>query len=272
MEKLTMDGICRGDGKRIRICIIGAGNVATHLAVSLAEVCDLLQIASRSGESARRLCALIGGGCEPIDNLADLRADADLYLIAVSDDSIAEVVARTCDFPGVWAHTSGSVPVAVFEGKKSRFGVFYPLQTFTRTVDVEMREVPFFVEGCNREVSEYLMQIASLIADRVETADSHRRKKLHLAAVFACNFANQMWVEADSILKENGLSIEYLMPLLKVTLGKLETVSPMDAMTGPARRGDIAVINAHLDQLDGERREIYRLLSDRILHEFKSKQ
>ena len=93
-------------------------------------------------------------------------------------------------------------------------------------------------------------------------------KKLHLAAVFACNFANQMWVEADGILRESGLSIDYLMPLLRVTLAKLEATTPMNAMTGPARRGDMAVIDAQMDQLSGQRKEIYRLLSNRILEEF----
>lgn len=258
MERLT---------ERPKVCIIGAGNVATHLGKSLSRCCDVLQVMSRTETSARRLCGLIGNGCEAITELKQLRRDADLYVVSVTDDSVADVARLTGNVGGVWVHTSGSVPASVFEGVKKRYGVLYPLQTFTRDVEVTMREVPFFVEGNTGETAEYVSRIASLISDRVEIADSERRKKLHLAAVFACNFANQMWAEADDILHESGLSVSYLMPLLKATLAKINFVSPRKAMTGPARRGDIEVMRAQMAQLDGVRREIYRLVSMRIYHE-----
>lgn len=258
MERLT---------ERPKVCIIGAGNVATHLGKSLSRCCDVLQVMSRTETSARRLCGLIGNGCEAITELKQLRRDADLYVVSVTDDSVADVARLTGNVGGVWVHTSGSVPASVFEGVKKQYGVLYPLQTFTRDVEVTMREVPFFVEGNTGETAEYVCRIASLISDRVEIADSERRKKLHLAAVFACNFANQMWAEADDILHESGLSVSYLMPLLKATLAKINFVSPREAMTGPARRGDIEVMRAQMAQLDGVRREIYRLVSMRIYHE-----
>lgn len=253
---------------RPRICLIGAGNVATHLGCALAEKADIVQVVSRHIDTASRLCSLIGGECEPVASISELRSDADFYLLAVNDDALHDIVASTPDFPGIWAHTSGSVPMEIFTGEKSRFGVFYPLQTFTRDVSVNMPEVPFFIEGSSAQVTESLQNLAREISSRVEFADSIRRRQLHVAAVFACNYANLMWVEADNLLRREGLDITYLMPLLKATLAKIENISPYEAMTGPARRGDREVIEKHLALLEGRQKEIYRMLADTILEKY----
>lgn len=155
-----------------RICIIGAGNVATHLAMALSESACVCQVVSRHIETAGRLADMVGGGCLASDNLDELLPDADFYLISVNDDRVAEIVAGTPDFPGIWAHTSGSVPADVFKGYKSRYGVFYPLQTFTRDLDVDVSEVPFFIEGVDRDVCDALISLANSISRSVEEADS----------------------------------------------------------------------------------------------------
>jgi len=255
-------------GKLLSVCIIGVGNVATHLGLALGRKFNVVQVLSRHESSAARLAGLIGAGCEPITDASALCRNADFYLIAVTDDAVATVVASTPDTAGIWAHTSGSVSMDVFQGYKSHYGVFYPLQTFTRDVPVAVEEVPFFIEGCTPDVERRLVGIASGISHSVEPADSDRRRLLHIAAVFACNFANLMWMEADDLLHTAGLDIRFLMPLLKVTLGKLADVSPCEAMTGPARRGDSAVIESHLRQLPPDKRAIYRLLSDTIIDRF----
>ena len=261
------NGGCGIDARPL-VCIIGAGNVATHLADALSKVADVRQIVSKHCASAARVCKAIGNGCQPVEDIGCLYRHADYYVVAVNDDSVKEVAEATKGFGGIWVHTSGSVPASVFEGNKERYGVLYPLQTFSRDIPVDVCKVPFFVEGSDDFVAKSIYSLASKLSATIEYADSLRRKKLHLAAVFACNFANQMWVEADGILRESGLSIDYLMPLLRVTLAKLEATTPMNAMTGPARRGDMAVIDAQMDQLSGQRKEIYRLLSNRILEEF----
>lgn len=255
---------------RPSVCIIGAGNVATHLALALASVAEVRQVVSRHMESARRLGARIGEKCVASDNLGDVLPGCDFYIISVNDDAVAGVVDATPDWPGIWAHTSGSVPADVFRGKKSRYGVFYPLQTFTRDVDVNIMEVPFFIEGNDSDTEARLVELAGRISSSVGVADSARRKSLHVAAVFACNFANLMWMEADEILRGEGLDVSCFMPLLSATLGKLREVSPRDAMTGPARRGDTDVIRSHLELLPPEKREIYQLLSQRILNAFSN--
>jgi len=250
-----------------RICVIGSGNVATHMAMALDKVANVAQICSRHIENARVLAGKIGGGVSAV-RLDRLAADADYYIIAANDDAIASIVADTPPYPGIWAHTSGSVPISVFDGIKERYGSFYPLQTFSRNVAVDFSRVPMFIEGSDASVRDELVALARRISSRVDLADSDRRKAFHLAAVFACNFANLMWLDADGLLRRNGLTVNYLMPLLEVTLQKLASASPEEAMTGPARRGDLAVLRGQLAALPTELKETYSLLSQRILDIF----
>lgn len=264
-----MEEITRHANRPI-VAIIGAGNVATHLAIALAQSADMVQIVSRHDDTARRLAERVGPRCSHSGNIDDLMAEADFYIIAAHDDAIAEIAESTPDYPGIWAHTSGSVSAEVFSGKKSRFGVFYPLQTFSRELEVDVRKIPFFIEGNSDESALALRALALRIADNVMNADSERRRLLHVAAVFACNFANLMWMEADTLLRRDGLDIRFLMPLIETTLNKLHSLPPREAMTGPARRGDAEVIQRHETMLDGRTREIYSLLSDTILETYHS--
>ena len=256
----------------LKVCLIGSGNVATHLGIALSQMVRIVQIYSHNINNAATLAEKCG--CAYFtDSLSDITPDADLYLIAVKDDVIEQVVTSTPQsLGGVWAHTSGSVPMTVFSGHKSHYGVFYPLQTFSRDLHIDMREVPVFVEGCDSQTTEFLKKLASAISDNVAPADSNLRKQLHVAAVFACNFVNLMWIEADELLKESGLGIEFLRPLLMETLRKLERMSPAEAQTGPARRGDRHIINEHLKMLSGEKRELYALLSEKIIKRYTDEQ
>lgn len=256
----------------MKVAIIGAGNVATHLAKALSRRYDIVQIISRGGESASRLAAELNAAkpegaplTGSTDNLSRLKDGCDLYLIAVNDDAIAGIVAQTPDYSGIWAHTSGSVGMDVFSGKKTSYGVFYPLQTFSRDVAVDFSEIPMMIEGSGPEVAETLSDIAREISGNVAMADSHTRGAIHVAAVFACNFANLMWAEADRLLRPQGLDIRYMLPLLRATLGKLNGKTPSEAMTGPARRGDMAVINRHLATLPSDLKPVYALLTEHIL-------
>ncbi|MBD5213965.1 MAG: DUF2520 domain-containing protein [Bacteroidales bacterium] len=252
----------------LRVCLIGSGNVATHLGTALSQVAKVVQIYSHSLQNATALAEQCG--CESVtDSLSMITADADLYLVSVKDDAIASVVESTPQAQGgVWAHTSGSVPMTVFAGYKERYGVFYPLQTFSKDLKIKVREVPIFIEGYDASTTDFLLRLARRISDNVTEADSTLRKKLHVAAVFACNFVNLMWIEADELLKESGLGIEFLRPLLKETLGKLDRVSPADAQTGPACRGDRHVIDEHLNMLSDEKRELYSMLSEIIIKRY----
>lgn len=254
-----------------KIAIIGAGNVATHLAKALNERFEVACVASRTQDSASALASSIGKNCLATTDLSALPDDCALYIIAVNDDAVADVVAATPDYPGIWTHTSGSVGKEVFKGKKTRYGVFYPLQTFSKNADVDISKVPILIEGNLPEVVRNLDRIGLSISEKVMVADSAVRERIHIAAVFACNFANLMWMEADDLLRSSAIGdISLFAPLLEQTLGKLGQLSPRDAMTGPARRGDLKVIEKHLSRLYPDQQQIYKLLSDRILNSFSS--
>lgn len=249
----------------IKTCvIIGSGNVATHLAHALAPHIEIKQVFSRDIDHARLLAQSLSPSCGAIDHVGNICGDADLYLMSVTDDSIKQLVQRIIGCGGIWVHTSGSVDVDVFEGWRGRYGVFYPLQTFSKNKSVDMSHVPFFIEGCDTSVETELVALASKISGKVSVLGSEGRRRLHIAAVFACNFVNYMWTVADRQLRMCGADIHALDPLLKETMEKIATVSPLEAQTGPARRGDMHVIERHIAMLDRADAELYKLISRQI--------
>ena len=244
--------------------IIGAGNVASHLAVELSRVGCVKQVYSRTIAHAADVVAEIGYG-EAIDDVGKIDNSADYYIISVSDDSVAEIASRLHNVKGIVAHTSGSVPMHALAGASDRIGVFYPLQTFAKGVELDMKEVPFFIEASDQDTKESLISLAHQLGCKAYEADSEQRALLHVAAVFACNFTNHMWAIADEILNNGGYDISVLHPLLQCTLDKAMSMPPAKAQTGPAARADMNVIQRHLDVLQGREKEIYRLLSQSIM-------
>lgn len=219
-------------------------------------------------EHAEELAQSLPGAPVAIDDADALDREADLYLMAVTDDSITEILDRTKDCPGIWVHTSGSVDISVFEGKRERYGVFYPLQTFSKDKAVNMNVVPMFIEASDREVENELIALASHVSGDVKPLDSEGRRRLHIAAVFACNFVNYMWVVADRELRRCGTDIRALAPLLRETVEKINTLSPLEAQTGPARRGDIKVMDSHMRMLHGGDAKLYELISQQIYNTY----
>lgn len=233
----------------MKITIIGGGNVATHLCVALSDKADeVISVSSRT--------------------LEDLPEDSNLYIIAVSDSAIAEVAGRLPRLDGVVAHTSGSVPMETLADCAERYGVFYPLQTFTKWSDLDYTRIPVFIEGSDTTAVRTLTEAASCFTTHIRTADSEARKRLHLASVFACNYVNHLWTIADRLLAADGLSIEILRPLIEATVEKIRHLPPAQAQTGPASRGDTGIIQSHLAMLaDTPCHDIYKLLAESILHE-----
>ena len=159
------------------------------------------------------------------------------------------------------------------KGYAENYGVFYPLQTFSKDKELDYKEIPFFIEGSSKSAVDILTSLASLISKNVYEADSDKRKRLHIAAVFACNFANHLVGIADDILKENGMDYTVLLPLLKETIGKLYLLPPSMAQTGPAVRNDTTVMKAHEEMLvdNPEYLGIYRALSQSIIDQHANK-
>lgn len=246
---------------------MGAGNVAWHLGHHLLDAgFRIAQLLNRSCEQGTRLAQeLKTTYCSDLNLMTP---EADLYILAVSDDVIGSMLnSGSFRHQGLVVHTSGSIGMNVFEGKSSNYGVLYPLQTFTRGKAVSFKEVPLFVEANHPENLTKLEFVASMLSDAVHRADSATRLQLHLTAVIASNFSNHLFSIAAELLSEKGFSFDVLKPLIRETLSKAMIMPPRDAQTGPAIRGNIAVIDKHLEMLQPhpEIREIYRLISERIL-------
>lgn len=251
------------------VVMIGAGRVATHLAQALRERAGLhlVQVYSRTAEHARALAE--GAGDATWTTSAEaVRTDADVYVFSLSDDALADVARRVPANDGLWLHTAGSVPMDVFRDRSRRYGVLYPLQTFSRERSVDFRRVPCFVEGCTAEVADEVRALAQRLSDEVHVLPSADRAYLHLAAVFACNFTNHMYALADEIVRARGLDGSVLRPLIDETAAKIHRLTPREAQTGPALRNDRAVIDRQAAMIaDPDVRRLYEEISRGIYAE-----
>jgi predicted short-subunit dehydrogenase-like oxidoreductase (DUF2520 family) len=251
--------------EQIRTVIVGAGNVATQLGIALqAAGMAVVQVYSRTETSASRLASRLQVPCTA-DPKA-IVADADLYIVSVNDDAIVSVLREMPAGNGLFVHTAGCVAANVFQPCVQRYGVFYPLQTFSREKDVSFRSIPILYEANNAADERLLHHIAGQLSDTVLCLDSDRRMYLHLAATFACNFVNHLYTLATEMLEEQQIPRRLLLPLIEETASRIRTLHPKDAQTGPAVRRDTQTMQKHLQLLRHEpAREIYRLLSESIL-------
>ena len=163
-------------------------------------------------------------------------------------------------------HTSGSVGIDVFEPNFSDFGVFYPLQTFNKDIELTISEIPFCIEGNSKAFEKELIEIAKNLSNNVITMNFEQRKQLHIAAVFACNFSNHMYSIADDLLAEKDIDFKILLPLINQTIVKLNTNKPKAVQTGPAKRKDIKIIQEHINLIQQEAiKELYQKISSNII-------
>ena len=231
----------------MNIIIIGQGNVATnlhHAFIKKGVFCQM--VSSRDG----------------LDNLPQ----ANVYIYAVKDEALAAVVAQVKGKEkAMHLHTSGSMPISVFGADKPHAGIFYPFQTFSKARVIEdFSTVPVFFEARGIDDISAVYSLALSITSHVYETTQHDRERLHVAGVYACNFTNLMYTMASELLQNTHIPFSALLPLIDETAAKIHALRPCDAQTGPARRGDENVMTHHLDLLDEEKRQLYRLLSDAI--------
>jgi predicted short-subunit dehydrogenase-like oxidoreductase (DUF2520 family) len=247
------------------VVFIGAGNLASHLAENLSQSgYQIVQIFSRTEYSAKSLAAKTGSSwtCD----LSKINRNADLYFTVLKDAVLREVLTGL-DLKGkTVVHSSGSLPMEVLKEFTASYGVFYPMQTFTKGEPVDFSQIPVFIESSTGEVGAILKTIAESLHAEVHFADSRQRLALHMAAVFACNFVNHFYTVASSILEQHSLDISHIHPLMKETLRKALVMPPFDAQTGPAMRYDTNVISRHLEELSGDPdlSSIYAMVSQHI--------
>lgn len=250
-----------------KVVIIGAGNVATHLSKAIKNAgFEILQVASRTEESARELGTLID---VPFTySAAELNQEADLYIVSVKDDAIANALTTfTLPENALVVHTAGSVSMEILKDFSSNIGILYPLQTFSKQKNVNFKEIPVYIEANTQDNLNKLLQFASRFSDRAKEVNSENRAHVHLAAVFACNFTNNLYSIASDILEKAGLSFDDMLPLISETTEKIKVLHPRKAQTGPAIRRDSKVIEKQLNALTGREKEIYKLITESIQDE-----
>ena len=228
------------------IVFLGSGNLATHLSLALkAAGEDIIQIFSRTQEHAQALAGKLH--CASCTNIGDIRTDADIYIFSVKDDALPSLISQLSEHLSqqpspnnqhpIFLHTAGSVPISVFPDNfqfsisnfQLSYGVLYPMQTFSKDRTVNFREIPCFIEASDDDTLELIRQLSSRISDHVQEASSDKRKKLHLAAVFACNMVNHCYRLAEKVLEEEDLDFSLYQPLIQETANKVRELSSPNA-------------------------------------------
>lgn len=244
----------------INVVIIGAGNVATHLYQSFtrAEQLDVIQVFNRK-------MSRLDFVKDPSKRNTSYEQipEADLYVMAINDAAIEEVVKKLSLKKGIIVHSSGSVKMDALS-KFDNYGIFYPLQSFSRNKPIKFRNIPICVEASSKENLKFLKSIGEMISEKVFEVNSEQRRALHLSAVFVNNFPNHLFTIASDFCEENGLPFDILRPLIKETFSKISSLPPYSAQTGPAIRKDEKTIQNHMELLNDDRKKIYKILTDSI--------
>ena len=246
----------------IQLSIIGSGNVAQHLIQAFSKSADieLVQVFSRNQKVVSHLIS----NDKIVSNLSELKP-VEVTIIAVTDAAISDVSSQLAFKNKLVVHTSGSVAMQALDAKNSK-GVFYPLQTFSKSKEVDFKVVPICIEAESETDFQLLETLAKAISVSVYSINSEQRKALHIAAVFVSNFTNHLYQIGNEICTENNLSFDILKPLIQETANKILSLSPTEAQTGPAKRKDTQTVNAHLNFLtDENQKELYKMLTKSII-------
>ena len=249
----------------MQIVIIGAGNVATHIGIALTKAgMKPIQIFSKTENNAAKLSFLVN--TEYTINPDNIK-DADIYILAIRDSAIKDIIKYPKLQNKFLVHTAGSVSIDVFKDTTSKYGVFYPLQTLKKSLEVDFTKVPMCIEASEEESLLILKKIASKISDNVYFINSDQRKKLHLAAVYVNNFVNHLFAIANDIVEKTGVDKKILLPLIEQTFMNIEKNNPAQIQTGPALRNDISTIEKHLEQLKQFPKiytDVYKIITESI--------
>lgn len=247
-----------------RINIIGAGNVANYLVHSLQSKIKVLTIYSKHLSHARELADKISA--KAVDNLDQLAQDVDLNVVCVKDDAIQDIIYKLPKSVAA-VHTSGALALNVFTDFE-KYGILYPLQTISKARVNELAEVPFLIESNDSDFEKDLLQFCKLCSEHSLIVTSENRLKIHLAAVFANNFANYFLSKAKDVLDRADIDFKILQPLMNETIHKAFEINPRESQTGPAKRGDEKTLKLHESLIeDKELRDVYTIISSLIKKE-----
>ena len=247
--------------------MVGAGGLASNLAPALRKAGhSITAVYSRTMAAAEELAREVDS--RATDDIARLPLTADCFIVAVKDGAMQHVVSQLAENRQnqMMVHTAGSMPMALLEVHTQRYGVLWPMQTLSRGRRVDFSEVPLFIEASDDEVMLTLRSLAASVSRSVIPMSSEERKYMHLAAVFACNFANHCYALAAEIMEQHGLEFSLMQPLIAETARKIVQLHPSEAQTGPAVRYDQNVISRQAALLEGQPlvQQVYNVLSQSI--------
>lgn len=255
----------------MKIVIIGAGNVGTHLGRALQSSGEtILQIVSKTIQSAKILANTLQ--CDYTNQLSLVNTTADIYFVCVNDNAIQDVIAQIPIKDKLIVHTSGSVDLSVFNGYTKQYGCVYPLQSFSKFKEIDYKNLQFFIEANSENTQQILTSLLHKITPHIQYMTSQQRGILHLCAVFVNNFPNHLCAIADRLLAENDLQFDLLKPLITETYQKVIKYSPFESQTGPAVRNDENVLEKHRKLLANHKDilEIYEKITSNIIQTHKT--
>jgi len=241
--------------------IIGSGNVAWHMAKAFVKSkINLVQIFGRNEKELRRISNMTS-----VKYSTNKLEKANFYLICTSDRAISEVSKQITYEDVLVAHTSGTLSYGVLEGNYNK-ACFYPLQTFSKNINLDYSKIPFFIDAENNTDKDFLIKLAQKISNYINIINLEQKKQLHLSAVFTCNFVNHMYAIAENICKENNINFKYLLPLIEETANKVKIFSPIEVQTGPAVRNDKNIIEFQENLIkDKNISDIYKTITKSII-------
>jgi predicted short-subunit dehydrogenase-like oxidoreductase (DUF2520 family) len=251
----------------IKISVLGGGNLAHHLTAILLKTNNvaLVEVYNRTLDKIEHL----KNNTSITTNLNQLK-EADVYIICVSDNAIEEVSKKLNFKNKLVVHTSGSVAMNDLKCNANK-GVFYLLQSFSKDRAIDFTTIPICYEATSEKDEALLKKLATSISKNCYKINSDQRKNLHVAAVFVNNFVNHLYHIGHKICEEHKIPFEILLPIIKETAAKIETLSPYEAQTGPAKRNDTKTIEKHKVMLTKNQQEIYTLLTKSIYNTYGKK-
>lgn len=253
----------------MKVVIIGSGNVATILAKKLFHAnVQIIQVFSKTINHAEELAKQVNATA--INSFNNINNSADAYIIAVKDDVIGEIATKLQLHDKLIVHTAGSVSKNILKNSSANFGVLYPIQSIRKNMNLEI-DIPFAIDANNNESLEVIQTIVNRISLTSLHYNDEQRFKLHIAAVFACNFVNYLYLQSEMFCQKEGLQFSVLQPLIEETANRLKEFSAKDVVTGPAVRGDFSTIQKHLEILEDypEQKLVYKTISDLIVKQFQ---
>lgn len=249
----------------MKVTIIGSGNVATVLGKRMLQNgFEITEVYSRNMEHAAALATVLSA--KPINDVQQISVDADVYVLAVSDKALTHLAAELV-LPGkLVIHTAGSVSIDVLKSISDNYGVLYPIQSMRKEMDINT-PIPFLIDATNESVLAQIKTLAFAISDKVEKGNDEQRLKLHVAAVFVCNFVNFMYLQSANFCEAESIDFSLLQPLMEETANRLRHAHPAEVFTGPAVRGDKLTIEKHVQVLSAypNMQELYQWLTDSII-------